>query len=76
MNLIRQVRFVGKPLVFVASLIPFALVAGDTFGITGSLSANPIEDIQDRFGNWGLRFILITLAITLRRRWFLHGVVE
>jgi sulfoxide reductase heme-binding subunit YedZ len=64
MDLIRQIRFIWKPLLFIASLIPFALVAGDTFAITGTLGANPIEEIQDRFGNWGLRFILITLAIT------------
>jgi sulfoxide reductase heme-binding subunit YedZ len=68
MDVIRQVRFVWKPLVFVASLVPFALVAGDTFGVTGALSANPIEDIQDRFGNWGLRFILITLSVTPLRK--------
>ncbi len=40
------------------------MVAGDLFGITGSLGANPVEEIQDRFGTWGLRFMLITLAVT------------
>ena len=49
-------------------LVPFALVVGDTFGITGSLGANPIEEILDRFGNWGLRFIMITLAVTPLRQ--------
>ena len=68
MDVIRRVRLAWKPLAFIASLIPFALVVGDTFGITGNLGANPIEDIQDRFGNWGLRFILITLAVTPVRR--------
>lgn len=68
MDLIRQIRFIWKPLLFVASLVPFALVVGDTFGITGTLGANPIEEIQDRFGNWGLRFILITLTITPLRQ--------
>ena len=48
--------------------MPFALVVGDTFGITGSLGANPIEEILDRFGNWGLRFIMITLAVTPLRQ--------
>jgi sulfoxide reductase heme-binding subunit YedZ len=60
----RQIRFIWKPLVFVASLIPFALVAGDLFEVTGSLGANPVEEIQDRFGNWGLRFMLIALSVT------------
>ncbi len=32
------------------------------------MGANPVEEILDRFGNWGLRFIMITLAITPLRR--------
>ena len=36
--------------------------------ITGQLSANPVEDILDRFGNWGLRFTLVALAVTPLRR--------
>ena len=64
MDVLRQIRFFWKPLVFIACLIPAALLVGDTFGITGILGANPIEEIQDRFGNWGLRFILITLTVT------------
>ncbi|MFQ6003979.1 MAG: sulfite oxidase heme-binding subunit YedZ [Woeseia sp.] len=32
--------------------------------MTGRLGANPIEEIQDRFGYWGLRFVLLTLAVT------------
>jgi len=67
-NATRQIRFVWKPLVFVLSLIPAALLVGDVFGITGTLGANPIEELQDRFGNWGLRFILMTLAVTPLRR--------
>ena len=62
--MVRQIRFIWKPLIFVVSLLPFALVVGDLLGITGSLGANPVEEIQDRFGNWGLRFILIALAVT------------
>lgn len=68
MNTLNQVRFVWKPLVFLACLLPFVLVVTDTFEITGRLGANPIEEIMDRFGNWSLRFILITLAITPLRR--------
>ena len=64
MDVIRQIRFFWKPLVFLACLIPAALLVGDTFGVTGTLGANPIEEIQDRFGKWGLRFILITLAVS------------
>ena len=68
MNTLQQVRFIWKPAVFVACLLPFTLVVGDLFEITGQLAANPIEEIMDRFGNWSLRFILLTLAVTPVRR--------
>ena len=68
MNTLQKVRFVGKPLVFLLCLIPVALVVGDAFGITGQLSANPVEDILDRFGNWAIRLIMITLAVTPLRQ--------
>jgi methionine sulfoxide reductase heme-binding subunit len=65
---LRLVRFVGKPLVFLACLLPALLLAGAAFNITGSLGANPVEAILDHFGNWGLRFVLITLAVTPLRK--------
>ena len=68
MNTLQQVRFVWKPIVFLLCLVPAAFVVGDALEITGQLSANPIEDIQDRFGNWAIRFIMITLAVTPLRR--------
>jgi sulfoxide reductase heme-binding subunit YedZ len=68
LNTLTQIRFVWKPLVFIACLIPTVLVITDGFEITGRLGANPIEELQDRFGNWGLRFIMITLAITPLRQ--------
>ena len=68
MNTLQKVRFVGKPLVFLLCLAPVLFVIGDIFGISGQLSANPIEDILDRFGNWAIRFITITLAVTPLRR--------
>lgn len=68
MDTLKQLRFVWKPIVFLACLVPALLVVGDTLEITGRLSANPVEDILDRFGNWGIRFILVTLAVTPARR--------
>ena len=68
MNTLQQVRYVGKPIVFLLCLAPAALVVTDAFELTGQLSANPIEDILDRFGNWTIRFIMITLAVTPLRR--------
>lgn len=68
MNTLTQIRFVWKPVVFVLCLVPGLVLLGDTFEITGSLGANPVEEIQDRLGNWGLRFIMIALAVTPLRR--------
>jgi len=67
-NTLQKVRFVGKPLVFLLCLAPAALVVGDALEISGRLGANPVEEIQDRFGIWGIRFIMITLAVTPLRR--------
>ena len=68
MTTIQAVRYVGKPLVFIACLLPALLVVTDLLEITGRLGANPVEEILDRFGNWGLRFVMITLAVTPLRR--------
>ena len=64
MTTMQRVRYIGKPLVFAACALPALLVAGDLFGITGTLGANPIEEILDRCGNWGLRGMMIVLAVT------------
>lgn len=68
MNTLTQIRYIWKPIAFAASLVPALWVIGDLFEITGTLGANPIEAMMDRFGIWGLRFITITLAITPLRR--------
>ncbi len=67
-NTLTRIRLIWKPLVFLACLIPATLVVADAFEITGRLGANPIEEIQDRFGYWGLRFILIALTVTPLRQ--------
>jgi len=68
LDTLKQIRFIWKPVVFALCLLPGILIVTDTFEITGSLGANPIEEIQDRLGNWGLRFIMIALAVTPLRR--------
>ena len=68
MNTLQQIRFIWKPIIFLVCLLPALLAVGDAFEITGRLGANPVEAILDRFGNWGLRFIMITLAVTPLRR--------
>ena len=68
MDTLTQVRLIWKPVVFLLCLVPALLVVTDAFELTGRLGANPVEEIQDRFGIWALRFIMITLAVTPLRR--------
>ena len=68
MNTITQIRFVWKPIVFLVCLVPFGLVALDVFVRPENLGANPVEALLDYFGNWGLRFIMIALAVTPLRQ--------
>ena len=68
MPTVRQIRFILKPAVFLLCLLPAAWVIAAAFGIGGSLGANPIEALLDHFGNWGLRFIMIALAVTPLRK--------
>jgi sulfoxide reductase heme-binding subunit YedZ len=52
----------AKPVVFLAALLPFAwLVYGV---ITNNLGANPAEYLIRSTGDWTLRFLCITLAVT------------
>ena len=52
----------AKPLVFVIGLLPFAwLLYG---AITDNLGANPAEYLIRSLGDWTLRFLCITLAVT------------
>jgi sulfoxide reductase heme-binding subunit YedZ len=59
-------RWVAKPLVFLLALIPLGLLVAD--GLTGGLGANPVETVTHRTGDWALRFLLLTLALTPLRR--------
>jgi sulfoxide reductase heme-binding subunit YedZ len=55
-----------KITVFVLCLVPLALLGWKAY--QQDLSANPIEYITHWTGDWTLRFILITLAITPLRK--------
>lgn len=78
MPTLRQVRLVGKPVVFTAALLPLAaLVAGAAGVAQFRLGVNPVETIQDTTGIWALRFLLLTLAMTplrlaIGQAWPLH----
>jgi sulfoxide reductase heme-binding subunit YedZ len=67
-DLTRQIRFILKPIIFALCLVPFAVIVARLFEFGGTLGANPIEALQDHFGEWGLRFVLITLTVTPLRK--------
>ena len=62
------IRWVAKPIVFTAALMPLAWIAwtavASGFGPTGPLGANPIEYINRFLGDWAIRFLLMALAVT------------
>jgi methionine sulfoxide reductase heme-binding subunit len=51
-----------KPLVFVLSCLPATWLV--YLALTNDLGANPIEKLIRYNGDWALRFLLITLAVT------------
>jgi sulfoxide reductase heme-binding subunit YedZ len=58
----RLVRLIVKPVVFAAALTPLVLLAHGA--VSGGLGPNPIEAITHGTGDWTLRFLLMTLALT------------
>ncbi len=58
----------AKPLVFILCLLPLLSLVWRIF--FGDLGANPVETITFATGDWTLRFLLITLAISPFRQWF------
>ena len=56
----------AKSWVFTAALVPLGLLLWAA--ATGGLTANPIEDITHRTGDWALRFLLLALAVTPIRK--------
>jgi sulfoxide reductase heme-binding subunit YedZ len=58
---------VAKPLLFVLCLLPLAWYA---YGVvTFQLGANPAETVIRGLGDWTLRLLWVTLAITPLRQW-------
>lgn len=53
---------VYKPIVFLLCLVPFLWIGWDAFNF--NLGANPVEKMTHRTGDWVLRFLLLTLAIS------------
>src|ERR1700724_577760 len=66
------VRWVLKPLVFIACLAPALRLAAGAFGLAGiSLGADPVAAMLHTCGNWTLNFVMITLCMTPLRN-FTH----
>ncbi|HSW51667.1 MAG TPA: protein-methionine-sulfoxide reductase heme-binding subunit MsrQ [Sulfuricaulis sp.] len=62
----QQVRWFFKPALFILALLPLAFLVYRA--LTNDLGANPVETINRYTGDWVLRFLLITLAVTPLRR--------
>ena len=57
-----------KAAVFILCLVPLLLVG--IRALQGSLTANPVEFLQHFTGDWTLRFLIFTLAVTPLRKIF------
>ncbi|CAN5374739.1 hypothetical protein BH09PSE5_BH09PSE5_41650 [soil metagenome] len=58
---------IAKPIVFLLCLLPLAWLFYR--GFTNHLGANPAETVIHATGDWTLRFLCITLAVTPVRTW-------
>ena len=66
MTTTRWIRWVFKPALFLAALVPVAYMIWAA--VTGNLTANPIQELEHETGLWTLRFLCLTLAVTPLRR--------
>ena len=57
----------SKPIVHLLCLLPFATLVWAAFN--DGLGANPVEKLTHATGEWGLRLLLLTLAVTPLRLW-------
>ncbi len=62
----QRIIWVAKPAAFVLCLMPAVLLVYDA--VRDDLGANPVEAVRRWTGDWTLRFLLITLAVTPLRR--------
>lgn len=63
-----------KPMAFTLACVPIAWTIGavlsDLFGGTRLLGSNPIKQAEHLSGEWGLRYLLFSLAVTPARQFF------
>jgi len=65
-RLFRDRIALSKPFVFALGLLPLALLAWDA--LSDQLGTDPVAQLEHRSGDWALRLLLATLAITPLRR--------
>lgn len=70
MQLVGSRVAIAKAILFVAALVPLAKLVAGVLYFPDWLGANPAEFITRSTGDWTLRFLLITLAITPARKMF------
>ena len=61
----------AKPVVHLLCLVPFLALLWATFN--GGLGANPVEKLTHETGEWALRLLLVTLALSPLRQWTGEG---
>ena len=59
---IQKIRWIIKPGIHILAILPLATLIAGFFNQT--IGINPIETLTHSTGEWGLRFLLITLLIT------------
>ena len=62
----RAIRYLIKPLLFIICLVPFIVLTSGA--VNDTLGVNPVEKLTLETGEWTLRLLLLTLAITPLRR--------
>jgi len=68
MTLTQRYRFIYKPLVFTACLLPLVWLACGAFGWLGaSLGVDPVKELEHECGKTALNLLLLTLAVTPAR---------
>ena len=65
MTVTQRYRFIYKPLVFAACLVPLVWLACGAFGWLGaSLGPDPVKELEHECGKTALNLLLLTLAVT------------
>jgi sulfoxide reductase heme-binding subunit YedZ len=65
MTVTQRYRFIYKPLVFIACLLPLAWLTSGALGWFGvSLGPDPVKELEHECGKTALNLLLLTLAVT------------